>query len=669
MKKVFFIFFTLFLLVNIELSFSLQNSICGNNSCESGENIDNCKNDCNLFIANNNGVCGFQENQKSSPNDCSLDCGDGNCESYEIYNCPKDCLGKGSLLTREKTNINSAVMFYYNVKHSIKDIKPYLAYIKNGKVIDYYFDTLFLIDRYFRADNIDEWLSFIDYNFVDNFNYKIKWLSKDLEKGNVALISKNNDIKSNAFYQKLYLPKGEYKISFELYSNANRNNDFVFGLILFDEKDSQIINKNIGLNYSNYLNSYFKYPNINQNLWTKQEINFYIPDNTKYTKIYFQSIKNEFDYKIDNIFLSKVDNQSKDNLICNGDFEDNINCWNNLYPRRNMNHIMHDIEKAPIKVIDEIMNEINKELNRKNKLKIVLTIPWGFTIFKDGMKEFSELYKLKEHEKRKELFKYSLKKYVDKTLEFWNKTKINNLELIGFYLDDEGASPLCTQEEWIKYLHNYLNSKNLKLFASPYNDIPYKEQIKTYLKSYYSGKNSWPENLYKHVDGLWTQPNVWPPEYKWSKIYDKNKNYSFPHRINNKKAEHILPDEKVNPDDLNSPLKNIPASNFCTYVDPKIIAENGIPLCEISKTILFAYKNNIGVEIEWVQGLENNIAYGRGYYGRVRDYMSYLIDYRFLKSSFLFFEGGNLLKCFNSKEYVYRNQYDEVYEFIKKSRE
>lgn len=667
MKKIFItLFFILFILQNNTLS--IEESVCGNKSCEIGESIDNCPSDCNLFEANNNGVCGFQENIKNSPADCNINCGNGICEKSEIYNCPKDCLGKGSLLKKEKTNFNNAALFQYNVKRSKEDIKPYLAYIKNNKSVDYYFDTLFLIDRYFTADNIEEWLEFIDYNFVDNFKYKIKWLSKD-NNNNFALIKKKGLLKSNAFYQDININEGKYKLTYHLNSNTSKFNDFVIGIIFLDDNNKEIIDKNIGLMYSNYLNSYFKYPNINiLNNWEKQELSFFVPKRAKSIKIYFQSIHNTADFKIDNIYLSEIDKPDK-NILCNGDFENPSICWKNLYPLRNINHSFSENEKAPIKIIDQVMGEVNRDLNRNNKLKIAIAIPWGWTIFEKGMKDLNQLYKEKKYEERKNLFKYAFKKYVDRTLELWNKTEIKNLELIGFYLDDEGASPLSTQEEWIKYLQEYIKSKNLKLYISPYNDVPYEEQVKTFLRGYYSGSSSWPKNLYKFIDGVWTQPNVWPPSYMWSKNYDQNKNYSFPHSINNKNIKDILPNEKVNPNDINSPNKNIPASNFCVDINPKSLAENGVPLCELAETISFGYKNDIGILVEWVEGLENNKAYGKGYYGRIIDYISYFTDFGFLKSSFLYFEGGYLLKCFKSNNPIYKNQYDYVYEFIKKSRE
>jgi hypothetical protein len=663
MKKIFISILILLLVFNNN-TLSLQKSnTCGNKSCEVGESIDNCQSDCNLFQANNNGVCGFQENVKNSPADCDINCGDGICESSEIYKCPKDCLGSdGGLLTKEKTNVNSAVMYYYNVSHSIRETKPYMAYIKNNKVLDYYFDTFVVIDRYFMAYNIDEWLQFIDFNFVDNFSYTCKWLQKE-DNSNIAVIGANADVKSNAFYQKLYLTKGKYKITYYIKANTEKYNDFVMGIVFYDSNNKQVISNNVGLTYSSFLNSYFKYPVLSLNNWKKQEVIFNVPDNVKYAKIYFQSINDTGTFKIDNISLENIE-KTGENLISNGDFENNNKDWKNLYPKKNKPYILHDEEDAPLKILNSMMQEVNNELNKNNKLKIIFTIPWGYHLFQKGMKEFNDLYKSREYQKRAELFKVSLKRYIDRTLELWSKYNFKNLELIGFYLDDEGASPLSTQEEWLSYIHKYINSKNLKLYASPYNSAPYNEEIKSFLKKSYTGSNSWDKNLYRYIDGMWTQPNVWPPTYQWSKNYEENKNYSFPHRINNKDVKDILPNEKVNPNDPSSPNKDIPASNFCTYVNSKIIAENGIPICELSKTITFAYRNKIGVEIEWVKGLEENIAYGRGNYGRVRDYLSYLIDYGFLKSSFLFFEGGFLLECFNSNNQVYRNQYDEVYSFI-----
>jgi len=65
--------------------------ICGNGACESGEDINNCPQDCDYC---GNGYCGPNENASTCPADCGSGavCGNGACESGEdINNCPQDC--------------------------------------------------------------------------------------------------------------------------------------------------------------------------------------------------------------------------------------------------------------------------------------------------------------------------------------------------------------------------------------------------------------------------------------------------------------------------------------------------------------------------------------------------------------------------------------------------
>jgi len=70
--------------------------VCGNNVCESGENVNNCPKDCAGTCGD--GVCNpYYENQNNCPQDCGQvqpNCGNKICESGEnVNNCPQDCSG------------------------------------------------------------------------------------------------------------------------------------------------------------------------------------------------------------------------------------------------------------------------------------------------------------------------------------------------------------------------------------------------------------------------------------------------------------------------------------------------------------------------------------------------------------------------------------------------
>ncbi|MCW5211888.1 hypothetical protein VU04_03140 [Desulfobulbus sp. TB] len=63
---------------------------CGNDACESGENNNNCSQDCSAECGNN--VCETGESNSTCPSDCNVACGNGTCESGENNNnCSQDC--------------------------------------------------------------------------------------------------------------------------------------------------------------------------------------------------------------------------------------------------------------------------------------------------------------------------------------------------------------------------------------------------------------------------------------------------------------------------------------------------------------------------------------------------------------------------------------------------
>jgi hypothetical protein len=73
-------------------------TVCGNWSCESGEDGSNCPFDCGFC---GDFVCGAGENDFNCPNDCGgggggESCGDGFCDVFQgecAANCPQDCTG------------------------------------------------------------------------------------------------------------------------------------------------------------------------------------------------------------------------------------------------------------------------------------------------------------------------------------------------------------------------------------------------------------------------------------------------------------------------------------------------------------------------------------------------------------------------------------------------
>jgi hypothetical protein len=68
-----------------------EEAACGNDECESGEDTDNCPEDCTAVCGN--GTCESSEDPDLCPGDClQTACGNGECEAGEDpTSCPQDC--------------------------------------------------------------------------------------------------------------------------------------------------------------------------------------------------------------------------------------------------------------------------------------------------------------------------------------------------------------------------------------------------------------------------------------------------------------------------------------------------------------------------------------------------------------------------------------------------
>ncbi len=75
--------------------------VCGNGTCDAGENCATCPNDCpdNCGPVCGDTFCNGSETCSSCPSDCqecTADCGNGVCDAGEAQTCPQDCNGSSS---------------------------------------------------------------------------------------------------------------------------------------------------------------------------------------------------------------------------------------------------------------------------------------------------------------------------------------------------------------------------------------------------------------------------------------------------------------------------------------------------------------------------------------------------------------------------------------------
>ena len=102
MKKTILLFVIATVILVAVLSGCLQPPVCGNGTCEIGENTQNCPADCGqppqpTHLECKNNTCttvqGAGQNQCQSDSDClATGCGNGTCDSGETFeNCDEDC--------------------------------------------------------------------------------------------------------------------------------------------------------------------------------------------------------------------------------------------------------------------------------------------------------------------------------------------------------------------------------------------------------------------------------------------------------------------------------------------------------------------------------------------------------------------------------------------------
>lgn len=287
----------------------------------------------------------------------------------------------------------------------------------------------------------------------------------------------------------------------------------------------------------------------------------------------------------------------------------NFSCSQRDYPAKEVNFISY---------LDSLVRKCSFLIGEKNlKLDVIIMIPWSYLSAKGCSLRFlnSKDFDLTTRSGANMAVKW----FIDEVIKRWTKTKPHYLKLLGFYwLNEEGGDITKVN---IKEIYKYINAKGYILVGSCYNKYWRFPSLDT---SYFNTFNI-----------IFMQPNVWPVNYKKE-------------------------------------------SNFYNYVqkshemgglskDTIYIKRWGIPIEELVEIQKRADSLDAGIVIEWVAGQEQLLNRGR-----VLDYCNNKgkLEHSFMGRDILVFDNSGFGQfCSRSEEKIFRNQYDEVYNFVKLNRQ
>lgn len=360
-----------------------------------------------------------------------------------------------------------------------------------------------------------------------------------------------------------------------------------------------------GFIWSDYLQIWYRYFNADST-WQHYtfDINFPYP--------YDSLILCLGKWKSSILFLDKVDITGPE-VQLEGDYEQTSCGWNFTVDPAKDEPIIHNYLLRLDDLIGEYLNLTHSQDSRVN---VVIMIPLTHLSFTDHF--FGKIDEKNTYLSEESDVNTIVKWYIDECIDRWEKVRPDHLTLLGFYwLNEEGNDSLHID---LKNIADFVHNRGYNILGSAYNK--------------YWMTPSLSSNYFSIFDYIFMQPNVWPANYKKDARFFEYVQRSF--KMGGLRKDSVY------------------------------VKKWGIPIDEITEIQLLVDSLNTGVVIEWVPGQEDVF-----YYGRVLDYCNNnkKLEHSFLGKNILVYDNGGFGQyCNRSNNYIYREQYEEVYNFIRINR-
>lgn len=543
---------------------------------------------------------------------------------------------------------NTSVHYFHNFIENAKleseeAFKPYLAYIDaDNNIKDDLMDSFILYDFYHQRSpfkDIADLERELDY-YLDNLFVKTKLIKIGKTRNNSygiipskspqGIVSNYIQLTTNTNNSNYFT---DYSLNLEIRSdNAPvKNNDPLIIGIEFYDKDFQKIwlfdkgntNSNIGINgnswvWSEWLGYHYKKVFWNQvnPTWSNIEHKIQIPlshnikklDDAKYIRVFFNAWQEEEKIYIDNVSFTNNTLSNGVNLIKDSGFDKNrINSpWQNSAIERTISLRNINYLYFDRKPLLDAVNNVKTEINSLLQKQSKVKVFFTFPLLDPSMYDT----KIK-----RDALKILIDDYyneIERRFNNWNSPE-KNIEIAGICYAEESINSIGNANKInnilpvLNHLKNKANDRNWKFVGSPYHMLAY-----NYHKC--ETETSYDYEVLKEFDIAWQQPNSW-------------------HKTTVTKKDKT-----------------------------KIIVNVDRDVLKTANDLIDKYGLSVNIESRLKEDDEN--------YGRVNDYFSYGYKYGYINKSKCYFDdsGAYYRSCY-SNDKKQREDYDNLYKFIKKGKQ
>lgn len=523
--------------------------------------------------------------------------------------------------TKAEAGVANVVLFYYDPRlrnfsacRSLSDaLLPYVGYVdKSGKVVDRFFDGVLLIDTspFFgnpHAATKEKWETYLEATFKAR---QLDGIPRFSSPGYTSRRCVQIPYENGCVYQDSIYPRDSVlilKVHARVDTVNDEPDDGYVGVVAFDSSGCKLKEGLSGLTYSTYLGLWYRYVDADTS-WQERRYQFQLARNVSHLSIFLGSWHTR-GICYDNIGL-------EGGRLLDGEFERVTPAWKSRdFPNTPFGRDTSAMLTALSQAVGALAGQLKEPGIRES---VILMIPWDYRshLQTDFGRIDGKKCDLSEFSDATRAVMWFIKRCVDE----WNELQPERLELLGFYWLNEAGNDFRRVD--FAEIFDYVHKLGYRLYASPYHSF-WHEPSKG-------------EEYVPYFDCLWLQPNAWPPDPKGR----KSKGYY-------------------------SAVKTAYRQGWLS-ADSAWVRNQGIPMDELKEAETIAESLNMGINMEWTRGQESVKGYGR-----ILDYIDEedSLPHDFTEAGHLFFDAGGFgwYCCYSDTE-AFREQYDAVYRFVKKSR-